>query len=61
VLQVVPYYMTGFESVAKSSEEVLPFVPGHLGRVEALCLGAWMLLGVALHARARDATANAKG
>jgi hypothetical protein len=40
--------------------KVLPFVPGHLGRAEILCLGAWMLLGLALQTRARDAAADAK-
>ena len=40
--------------------KVLPFVPGHLGRAEALCLGAWMLLGLALRTGARHATADAK-
>jgi amino acid transporter len=41
VLQIVPYFMTGFESVAKASEEARPgFDPRHFGRAMTQAVGA---------------------
>ena len=31
--------------------KLLPFVPGHMTWLETVCLGAWMLLGLALRPR----------
>ncbi|HWP38569.1 MAG TPA: APC family permease [Gemmatimonadales bacterium] len=47
VMQIVPYFMTGFESVAKGSEEARPgFEPGHFARAINLSVASGALFYV---------------
>jgi amino acid transporter len=49
VMQVVPYFMTGFESIPKASEEALPHLrPGTLPRIITLALLAGGLFYVVI-------------